>query len=89
MSNLLEELKGILEKNGLMREKISLNECYVKAIKIPEVLKILDLELPPITDLSEILGLEPVSVMAIRMDLNKGVDNHKKFVVAGLILRGY
>ena len=88
MSNLLEELKGILEKNGLMREKISLNECYVKAIKIPEVLKILDLELPPITDLSEILGLEPVSVMAIRMDLNKGVDNHKKFVVAGLILRG-
>lgn len=88
MPNLLEELKGILEKNGLMREKISLNECYVKAIKIPEVLKILDLELPPITDLSEILGLEPVSVVAIRMDLNKGVDNHKKFVVAGLILRG-
>ena len=88
MSNLLEELKGILEKNGLMREKISLNECYVKAIKIPEVLKILDLELPPITDLSEILGLKPVSIVAIRMDLNKGVDNHKKFVVAGLILRG-
>lgn len=87
MPNLLEELKDILEKNGLMG-KIPLNESYEKAVKIPEVLKILDLELPPITDLSEILGLKPISVMAIRMDLNKGVDNHKKFVVAGLILRG-
>lgn len=88
MSNLLEELKDTLEKNGLMGEKISSKESYEKAIKIPEILKILDLELPPITDLSEILGLEPISVMAIRMDLNKGVNNHKKFVIAGLILRG-
>lgn len=88
MSNLLEELRNILDRNGLMTEKISLNECYEKAIKIPEVLKILDLELPPVTDLSEILGLKIHSVMAIRMDLNKGVNNHKKFVVAGLILRG-
>lgn len=88
MPNLLEKLKGVLERNGLMTEKISLNECYEKAIKIPEVLKILDLELPPITDLSEILRLEANSVIAVRMDLNKGVNNHKKFVVAGLILRG-
>ena len=88
MLNLLEELKDILEKNGLIREKDSLKESYEKAVKIPEVLKILDLELPPITDLSETLGLKPISVMAIRMDLNKRVDNHKKFVVAGLILRG-
>jgi len=88
MLNLLNELKGILEKNGLLKKEISLNESYKRAIKIPEVLKILDLELPPITDLSETLGLKPISVMAIRMYLNKGVDNHKKFVVAGLILRG-
>ena len=88
MTNLLEELKNVLEINGLMRKEISLKESYEKAVKIPEVLKILDLELPPITDLSEILGLEPISVMAIRMDLNKNVNNHKKFVIAGLILRG-
>ena len=77
MTNLLEELKNVLEINGLMRKEISLKESYEKAVKIPEVLKILDLELPPITDLSEILGLEPISVMAIRMDLNKNVNNHK------------
>lgn len=88
MPTLLVELKDILDKNGLMGEKNSLNESYEKAIKIPRVLEILDLELPPITDLSEILGVETNSVMAIRMDLNKGVNNHKKFVVAGLILRG-
>lgn len=88
MPTLLEELKDVLEKNGLMGEKNSLNESYEKAIKIPRVLEILDLELPPITDLSKILGLESDSVMAIRMDLNKNVKNHKKFVVAGLILRG-
>lgn len=87
MSNLLEQMKDILEKNGLMKGNILLKDSYERAIKIPEVLKILDLELPPITDLSEILGLEPDSVMAIRMDMNKGVNNHKKFVVAGLILR--
>lgn len=88
MPNLLEELRDILEKKGLMKGSISLNESYEKAIKIPEVLKIIDLELPSITDLSEILGLEPVSILAVRMDLNKNVNNHKKFVVAGLILRG-
>ena len=88
MPTLLEELKDILEKNGLMEGKKSLNESYEKAIKIPRVLEILDLELPPINDLSEILGLESNSVMAIRMDLNERVNNHKKFVVAGLILRG-
>ncbi|MBM2818252.1 MAG: hypothetical protein HW401_842, partial [Parcubacteria group bacterium] len=88
MLNLLDELKDILEKNGLLKKEISLNESYKRAIKIPEVLKILDLELPTVTDLSETLGLKLISVMAIRMDLNKRVDNHKKFVVAGLILRG-
>lgn len=88
MPTLLEELKDILEENGLMGEKNSLNESYEKAIKIPRVLEILDLELPPITDLSGILGLKTNSVMAIRMDMNKNVNNHKKFVVAGLILRG-
>lgn len=87
MPNLLEELRDVLERNGLMIG-ISLKESYEKAIKIKRVLEILDLELPPITDLSEILGLESNSVIAIRMDLNKGVNNHKKFVVAGLILRG-
>jgi len=86
MSNLLEELRNVLVENSLIGK--SLKESYEKAIKIPEVVKILDLKLPPITDLSEILGLKRGSVFAIRMDKNKGVDNHKKFVVAGLILRG-
>ena len=39
--------------------------------------------------MSDALGIADLgTVLAVRMDFNSGVDNHKKFVVAGLILRG-
>ena len=85
----LGALQSILRDEGLLNKNLSLTTRYEEATKIHAVREILDLELPPITDLSSVLGVaDRGTVLAVRMDLNPGVDNHKKFVVAGLILRG-
>lgn len=41
----------------------------------------MEFALPPIEDISDKLPLTNGKVYAIRMDLNPGVDNHKKHVV--------
>src|SRR3989338_687337 len=85
----LYELQGILHESHLLDGKISLRTRYADVIQDERVRGILDLETPPITDLTGMLGIENGGrVYAVRMDLNRGADNHKKPVVAGLILRG-
>jgi len=65
------------------------NERISSAMKIPEIREMFDVVTPEISDLTDTLEVKnDGKVYAIRMDLNEGVDNHKKFVVASLILRG-
>ena len=62
---------------------------YLQAIKDAEIRRVLEIEQPEISDFSKLLHIENGGKLyAIRMDLNKNVDNHKKSVVAGLILQG-
>lgn len=85
----LHKLRETLYELNLLDRQIPLRERYYNAIQNPCVREILDLEIPLVTDLTDILEIEKGGkVYAVRMDLNKGVDNHKKPVVAGLILRG-
>jgi len=85
----LDELRLVLHKEGLLNKAIPLRTRFGEATKIKEVRDILDLQTPTVSDLSDMLGVtDSGTVLAVRMDLNSGVDNHKKSVVAGLILRG-
>ena len=85
---MLERLKQVLEKEKLLERTRGFEERYASAMKNDKVRSIFDLEIPKISDLTDILKIENKGgVYAVRMDLTKGVDNHKKLVVAGLILR--
>src|SRR3989338_4583767 len=85
----LYELQGVLHESRLLDKTMPLRARYAGAVQNERVREILDLETPPITDLTGMLGIENGGrVYAVRMDLNRGADNHKKPVVAGLILRG-
>jgi len=86
-SRVVELLAEHKLSHGFSPERI--DDRISLAMKIPEVREIFDITTPEITDLSETLEVKnDGKVYAIRMDLNKGVDNHKKYVVASLILRG-
>ena len=83
-----EELHEVLQSEGLVNPK-NFEPAYATALKNPKIRELLEIEQPEITNLTETLHVENGgSVHAVRMDLNKGVDNHKKDIVAGLILRG-
>ena len=85
----LYELKDILEQEGLMDQDVNLETRYASAVRNPKVRDFFGLETPQITDLTDLLQIENNGrLYAVRMDLNEGVDDHKKQVVAGLILRG-
>ncbi len=85
----LYELKNILEQESLMNQDVNLETRYASAVRNPEVRDFFELETPQITDLTGLLQVENNGrLYAVRMDLNEGVDDHKKQVVAGLILRG-
>jgi len=85
---MLERLRKILEKEKLTERTKSFEERYACAIKNEEIRDILEIEKPKISDLTEIFEIENNGkIYAIRMDLNKNIDNHKKPIVAGLILR--
>lgn len=85
----LYDLQETLCTSSLLDRTVSLRSRYERAIKNQRVREILYLETPPITDLTDMLGVEKGGrIYAVRMDLHRDVDNHKKPVVAGLILRG-
>lgn len=85
----LHRLRDILREIGLLDRGTPITKRLAQAIKLSEVREILDLQLPKISDLT---GNFPIQkdgrLLAVRMDLLKNVDNHKKHVVACLILRG-
>jgi len=85
----LYELKDTLNESDLLDKRVPLKQRYASAMQNQKVRDFFDLETPPVTDLTEALEIENGGrVYAVRMDLNRDVDNHKKPVVAGLILRG-
>lgn len=85
----LDYLQSIISDCGLFNRQIPFKERYQRAIQSVEIRRALDISVPEITDFTKVLQVEGVGkVVAIRMDLMPGVDNHKKLVVAGLILRG-
>lgn len=85
----LQELRQILEKEDLLGRGPDFEERYGAAFRNKSVRRLLEIKTPKITDLTDILEIgHGGRLYAVRMDLNKGVDNHKKPVVAGLILRG-
>lgn len=85
---MLERLKQILEKEKLTDRTKDFEERYTSAIRNNKIRDIFDLETPKISNLTDMLEIENKgSLYVVRMDLGKGADNHKKPVVAGLILR--
>jgi len=90
MKNTLINLRKILSEHGLIdNPKIDISDKILIAIKIQAVREMLDINDVIISDLSNTLDIQNNGrLYAIRMDLNTHVDNHKKFVVASLILKG-
>ncbi|MBI4450423.1 pyridoxal-phosphate dependent enzyme [Candidatus Woesearchaeota archaeon] len=85
----LYDLKAVLESEGIFDAGEDFETRYAAAMKHPVVQKIIEIETPPVADLTDFLHIENTGKLyAVRFDLSKGVDNHKKPVVAGLILRG-
>jgi len=83
----LVELQKVLQDLDLIGTIDGWEQRLSVAIKDERVRSILDLETPTITDLSEVFDT-PGRILAIRMDLNREVKNHKKPVIALLILKG-
>ncbi len=86
--DMLYHLKEILSNHHLLDRSVPLHARYQLAFQLDGVREILEIEAPRVDDFTEVLSVEHGRVYALRMDLNTGVDNHKKPVVAGLILRG-
>jgi hypothetical protein len=85
----LDLVKSVLEEEDLLEKSINFEARYDKAVNNMRVKELMDFETPQITDLTDILEIEHGGKLcAIRDDLHMGVDNHKKPVVGGLILRG-
>ena len=85
---MLREVKKILEEEGLLDREKSLEERLNLAIKIPLIREIFEFSTPQIDNITKYLPVKNGQVYAIRMDLTTHVDNHKKHVVAALLLMG-
>jgi cysteine synthase len=89
MNNRLRELKEILEEENLFDKTISFETRYATAVNDDGVRNLLEFEAAYISDLTDMLEIKNGGkLLVVREDLNRGVDNHKKPVVGGLILRG-
>lgn len=84
----LYDLWGALVNAGLINTNDSLQMRYERAVKLPVIREILDLQTPQIYDWNDLLGITGDGrVLVVRMDLTPDINNHKKLVVGGLILR--
>lgn len=88
MNDRLENLVEVIQKENLFDRKIDFETRYKLAIKNKEIKKLMTFEDVKIDDFTNILNIKKGKLYVIREDLNSGVDNHKKNVVGGLILRG-
>lgn len=85
----LDLVRSILEEENLLEQNTDFEAGYNEAVNNKRIKELMEFEEVPITDLTDILEIENNGrLYAIREDLNKGVDNHKKAVVGGLVLRG-
>jgi len=81
-------IKKTLREEGLLERKLGFEANYARATMNERIRNLLEFESVPISDLTEELKIENGGrLLAVREDLNKGADNHKKRVVGGLILR--
>src|SRR3989344_1215631 len=87
-NNILDKVKQVLTKEGLLDRRQSLEQRLAFAIKNPLVRETFEFSTPRIDDITNYLPIKKGMVYAIRMDLTPHVNNHKKQVVAALILRG-
>lgn len=87
-NNILDKVKQILAKEGLLDRRQSLEQRLALAIKNPLVRETFEFSTPRIDDITDYLPLKKGRVYAVRMDLTPNVDNHKKQVAGALILRG-
>ncbi len=81
------DIEKLLDNKWLLHSKEPLITRYTTAVYDQEIIDAMEFALPPIEDISDKLPLSQGKVYALRMDLNPGVDNHKKHVVGWLILR--
>jgi cysteine synthase len=85
----LRELKEILIEENLFNKNEPFENRYALAVKNKKVREILEFENAQISDFTNLLEIKnDGKLFVVREDLTKGVDNHKKSVVGGLILRG-
>ena len=85
---LLERLRTNVKEDNLCISPANIRDKISSAIQNPEIREILEIETPSIDDLTSSLPvMKGGRVYAVRYDLTKEVDNHKKETVACLILR--
>ncbi len=87
-NHLLEEVKEVLLKEGLLDRRQSLEQRLASATKHPFVRETFEFSPPRIDEITDYLPVQHGRVYAVRMDLTPNVDNHKKQVAGALILRG-
>lgn len=85
---MLDKVKSVLEEEGLLDSRRSIEERLALAIKHPFVRETFEFMTPRVDDLTGLLPVTSGRVYAVRNDLTPNVDNHKKQVVGALILRG-
>lgn len=85
---LLEELRRVLENQGLMDNQRDIKDRFEAAFFNDIIRDMLEFETPEITDLSNLLKIENNGrVYAVRMDKFSHVNSAKKPVASGLILK--
>jgi len=88
VNHLYDKVVSLLTSYDLLNSEKDLSERYESALKLKQIRTIFEFETPEITDLSDILNLKNSGkVYAIRFDKLNYVNNHKKFVIGGLLLK--
>lgn len=85
---LFEKLYHIVEKEMFsLKRNLSSKDIHSFLIQNPHIREILEIELPPIEDITEILKTQRGKVFAVRMDKSCGIIGFKKITIASLILK--
>lgn len=83
----LESVRDRLAELDLLDRSVSFKERYRKAVSDSQIRYQMEFNTPAVHNFTDVTGVTQGKVYAVRYDLTSGVDNHKKEVVGGLILR--